>query len=45
LLGDRGITSIGLAFDIQLADELPLEPHDRGVDLVVTPSGLWRKAE
>jgi 5-formyltetrahydrofolate cyclo-ligase len=36
--------SIGVAFDIQLVDELPTEPHDRGVDLVVTPSGLWRRA-
>jgi len=38
-------TSLGIAFDIQLVDELPLEPHDRGVDLVVTPGGLWRRAE
>jgi 5-formyltetrahydrofolate cyclo-ligase len=44
LLAIAGVTSIGIAFDIQLADEVPLEPHDRGVDLVVTPNGLWRRA-
>ena len=43
LLASAAITSIGVAFDIQLVDELPLEPHDRGVDLVVTPGGLWRR--
>ena len=43
LAASRG-TSIGLAFDVQLVDDLPLEPHDRGVDLVVTPMGLWRRA-
>jgi 5-formyltetrahydrofolate cyclo-ligase len=45
LLDGVEATSLGVAFDIQLVDELPLEPHDRGVDLVVTPSGLWRRAE
>jgi 5-formyltetrahydrofolate cyclo-ligase len=38
------VISIGIAFDIQLVDELPLEPHDRSVDFVATPSGLWRSA-
>jgi 5-formyltetrahydrofolate cyclo-ligase len=41
-LASARVTSIGVAFDIQLVDELPLEPHDRGVDYVATPSGLWR---
>jgi 5-formyltetrahydrofolate cyclo-ligase len=45
LLDGVEATSLGVAFDIQLVDELPLEPHDRGVGLVVTPSGLWRRAE
>jgi len=35
--------SIGVAFDIQLVDELPMEPHDCGVDLVATPTRLWRR--
>ncbi len=29
-------TSIGLAFDCQLYDALPFEPHDRPVDYVIT---------
>ena len=45
LLASSQATSVGVAFDIQLADQLPTEPHDRGVDLVATPSGLWRKVE
>jgi 5-formyltetrahydrofolate cyclo-ligase len=43
LLGASEVASIGIAFDIQLVDALPLEPHDRSVDVVVTPSGLWRR--
>jgi 5-formyltetrahydrofolate cyclo-ligase len=35
-------TSIGVAFDIQLVDELPSEDHDRRVQFVATPSGMWR---
>jgi len=37
-----GVVTVGIAFDIQLVHELPLEPHDRRVDLVITPSGVWR---
>ena len=43
LLANAGeAISIGLAFDIQLVDEIPAEPHDRSVEIVATPSGLWR---
>lgn len=45
LLSRSPATSIGVAFDIQLVLELPTEPHDRGVDLVVTPGGVWRRAQ
>jgi 5-formyltetrahydrofolate cyclo-ligase len=45
LLSHCAATSIGVAFDIQLVDELPTEPHDRPVDLVVTPGGVWRRAQ
>ena len=31
--------TIGVAFAPQLVDELPVEPHDRPVDLVVTEHG------
>ena len=32
-------TTIGVGFDVQLVDELPLEPHDVALDCVVTESG------
>jgi 5-formyltetrahydrofolate cyclo-ligase len=38
----QGCVSIGVAFDIQLEDRLPMEPHDRRVDLIATPTGMWR---
>jgi len=34
----KGPLRIGLAFDEQLFDEVPAEPHDEPVDVVVTPS-------
>ena len=46
LLADAGgYLSVGLAFDIQLVDEIPTESHDREVDIVVTPSGIWRNTQ
>lgn len=33
-----GGATVGVAYGIQIVDELPREPHDRGVDLVVTES-------
>ena len=33
--------AIGLAWDAQLVDELPTEPHDRALDAVVTPTRLY----
>lgn len=33
---------VALAFDDELLDELPTEPHDRRVTAVVTPSGGWQ---
>lgn len=32
-------TSIGVAFEIQLVDELPTEGHDVRVDMVITEAG------
>lgn len=32
-----------LAFDDELVDSLPAEPHDRRVTAVVTPSGGWQE--
>jgi 5-formyltetrahydrofolate cyclo-ligase len=33
---------VALVFDDELLDELPAEPHDRRVGVVVTPSGGWQ---
>ena len=41
-LAGRSFPAIGLAFDSQLEDELPAEPHDIPMRLVVTPSELCR---
>ncbi len=32
---------VAAAFDVQIVDELPLEPHDQRVDLVVTESATY----
>ena len=37
-------TAIGLAWDIQLLDSLPLEPHDRPLAAVVTPTRIFRSS-
>lgn len=34
-------TSIGLAWDAQLVDDIPSEPHDRPLSAVVTPTRLY----
>ena len=33
--------AIGLAWDVQLVDELPLEPHDRSLTAIVTPTRIY----
>jgi 5-formyltetrahydrofolate cyclo-ligase len=35
-----GCTTIGVGFDIQLVERLPVEPHDVRLDHVVTESGM-----
>ncbi|NTW29019.1 MAG: 5-formyltetrahydrofolate cyclo-ligase [Coriobacteriia bacterium] len=37
-----GCIRIGAVFDEQLLTEIPAEPHDQGVDLVVTPTRVIR---
>lgn len=32
----RGVLRVGVCFELQVVDEVPMEPHDQGVDLVVT---------
>ncbi len=34
-------TAIGLAWDVQLCESLPIEPHDIALDAVVTPSRIF----
>jgi 5-formyltetrahydrofolate cyclo-ligase len=38
----EGVPRIGLAFELQLVDELPCEPHDLPVHVVVTESRVLR---
>lgn len=33
--------AVGLAWDCQLVDDLPTEPHDRPLDAVITPTRLY----
>ena len=41
-LGDHpAVDAIGLAWDVQQVDELPLEPHDRPLAAVVTPTRIY----
>jgi 5-formyltetrahydrofolate cyclo-ligase len=37
----RPALAIGLAWDCQLVDELPLEPHDVMLDAIVTPTRIY----
>lgn len=36
----RAVTAIGIAFDGQLVDKVPVGPYDIALDAVLTPSGL-----
>jgi 5-formyltetrahydrofolate cyclo-ligase len=37
-----GAVLVAVVFDDELLDDLPVEPHDRQVTAVVTPSGGWQ---
>jgi len=41
-LKDRDCIKIAIAFSIQEADKLPVEPHDIKVDMIVTEKGIIR---
>lgn len=41
-LAGRPMPAIGLGYDFQLVDELPTEPHDVPMAVVVTDRDLWR---
>ncbi len=38
LLADTAAVRIGMAYDFQLVDEIDVEPHDVGVDIIITDS-------
>lgn len=38
----RGAVVIGVALDEQVVDAIPVEPHDRPVDVIVTPTSTLR---
>ena len=44
LAANSASIAVGLAWDCQLADELPCEPHDRPLHAVVTPSRFYEGA-
>ena len=37
----RPSLAIGLAWDCQLVDDLPLEPHDVPLDMIITPTRIY----
>lgn len=39
---NHNITKIGLAFDCQIAEEIPVQPHDQKMDIIVSQSKVWR---
>lgn len=36
-----GRIAIGLAWDVQLCDDIPTEPHDQRLDAVITPTRMY----
>ncbi|MDE6142896.1 MAG: 5-formyltetrahydrofolate cyclo-ligase, partial [Muribaculaceae bacterium] len=36
LLQTTSATKIGVGYEFQLVDEIPVEPHDVGMDMVIT---------
>ncbi len=44
LLATRAVGfAVGVCWDEQLVDAVPMEERDRGMDAVVTPTGVWRR--
>ena len=41
LARNEPLAAIGLAWDCQLVEELPTEPHDRQLTAVITPTRLY----
>jgi len=44
LEANPNVLTIGLAWDCQLVDDLPVEPHDQPLDMVVTPTQIYERS-
>lgn len=42
LLMKTNAVTVGVGYDFQLLSNIPLEPHDRALNIVVTPCGVYR---
>ena len=40
LLGSTKATKVGVAYEFQIVDEVPVEQHDIPMDIVISPSGV-----
>jgi len=45
LAANPRVTPIGLAWDCQLVDSIPEEPHDQRMHMIVTPTRLFERTE
>ncbi|WP_062228872.1 5-formyltetrahydrofolate cyclo-ligase [Aureimonas frigidaquae] len=43
LSGRHRLVTIGMAFEAQRVDAVPMEPHDRPLDMIVTESAIYRR--
>ena len=43
LLKNTNAIKIGICYDFQLFESIPTEPHDIKMDIVITPSHIYRK--
>ena len=39
LLSNTKATKIGIAYEFQIVDDIPTEPHDVAMDIIISPSG------